>query len=658
VLISAGAGRGQEVDDSGPVRINPRPDLQWVGIEELDMALDFEFRRDVDEVEPADDRSRRDVETRFREILELDTEGFIGHPNLLNLDLNTSLWLTQREEDLAGAENRERSLETVIDYDVRGTFLREQIVPLTLYARRNQVDVDRQFGGTLESTISEYGLQLNIRADRFPTRIQAFHRETEQQDPFGGLDFSIDQYTIEADGQVLIEEDQNLWWDYEFDDVTETGRSRGPISFERHQASLTHTWDFGDDQQHQLRSGFRLFDESGDFTFRQLRLSERLRLIHSRTLSTWYDLLAEQTERDDFEQNTLRFTSTLRHQLFDSLTTTARAGGGRVGIPTDDYTSYEVFGDVAFDYTKEVPYGQFSAGLDLRGNFTDETERGTPVPVIGQLFTFDLSGLVIIQGRNIDPASIVVLDASGIIVFDEGQDYTVRAFPDRVDIRRVPGGDIPPQATVRIDFELGPEPGGETVTTGTGIEARYRFNEGIFDGLSAYVSLFDQDENRSIVRPDFLENDFTELRYGLEYDIWKLNFKAEREIRDSTLSPFEITRLEARYFDRISRGSALSFSVLYQEIDRTEDNIVTETTTFTGQWRQQISSRLSAALRLQYQLEDDTAGIDSQAFDQELDLRWRYRQTYVYTRFRNSFVDSDADDTMFQTIEVGLRREF
>ena len=46
-----------------------------------------------------------------------------------------------------------------------------------------------------------------------------------------------------------------------------------------------------------------------------------------------------------------------------------------------------------------------------------------------------------------------------------------------------------------------------------------------------YANYFDQDENRRSDEPglDLVENDFTNLRYGAEYDFWKIYLKAEQE---------------------------------------------------------------------------------------------------------------------------------
>jgi hypothetical protein len=55
---------------------------------------------------------------------------------------------------------------------------------------------------------------------------------------------------------------------------------------------------------------------------------------------------------------------------------------------------------------------------------------------------------------------------------------------------------------------------------------------------------------------------------------------------------------------------------------------------------------------------DDTGGLDVEAFEQFVELNWNYHQTSVVARFRNSMIDDNNGDRMFQEIFVGLRRDF
>ena len=171
------------------------------------------------------------------------------------------------------------------------------------------------------------------------------------------------------------------------------------------------------------------------------------------------------------------------------------------------------------------------------------------------------------------------------------------------------------------------------------------------------MQYFRQDQSRSIVFEDFPENEFTDLRYGVEYNFWKLYAKAEQLHRDGSLSSFDALRVEGRYTEPLGRGSNIVLSALYQDIDR-DDASRTRTTTFSGQWRQMIDQNLRLSLILQYQMTDDDLGFDSDSFEQQFDITWRKGQTAFYAQIRTSINNTDIDDTTFQRFIVGLRREF
>ncbi|MHC4776326.1 MAG: hypothetical protein ACYTBR_13825, partial [Planctomycetota bacterium] len=283
--------------EPGIVVVSPRPELKWLHFHEIDVALELEWRRDVDEVDRAVGGEVRDVQDRFREVLELGTRGFAGHPNLLQLDLSGRFRLTQRLLDLDSTGTNETVDEFLLEYDFSGLFLAEQKFPVLVYSRRNQSDIDRVFGGSLEQTWTQTGAQLTVRDDRFPTNIQVYTRELEQNDSSLNQDFILDQNSLEADGRVELGASQSLWWDFTYDDVDQSGDLRATQSFERIEGNLTHTLDFGDTDQHQLRSVLRLFDLSGDIDHEQFLFTERLRLRPNDDLLTWFDYRFEDLQR-------------------------------------------------------------------------------------------------------------------------------------------------------------------------------------------------------------------------------------------------------------------------------------------------------------------------------------------------------------------------
>lgn len=647
---------GQVPEDGGPTVLTSSLELEPLRFYGFDAALEAEWRRNVDELDPDSGPGQRQDFDRWREIFTLKTAGFVGHPNLLEFNLGGSLWLEQQSFDTSET-SRERVNQTLYEWDVSGRALKETWLPITLYSRQNVSDIDRQFGGTVQNTFLESGLRLNLRHPVAPTNLQVFRRRIDQTDTADGRDFTVDQDTIMGDGRVDLGLNHRLAWDAKYDDVDESGDLRTPRSFTRFEANANHTLEFGELQQNVLRTHMRLYDESGDQPLRQVRIDPRLRLTHSEDLISWYDYSFGRDDRRDQEQTTNRATANVQHQLFDSLTSIGTAGFNLVDIPTDDFDSDEIFGRADLQYLKQVPLGRLAAGLGGSWSRLDQSERGTDTSINDDLRIFDAAGRITIDVRNIVPSSIVVTDVTGIFVYTDGVDYSVDDFPDRVEIRRLPGGDIGPNQAVLIDYVIGPEPGGTTDTTGFSVDLRYTFEEGPLTGLAGYVQYVRQDESRTNLTDDFPENDYTDVRYGIEYDVWKLNLRAERQHRDSTLSPFDATRIEGRFTESLGRGSNIVLSALYQDIDR-EDGSRTQTTTFSGQWRQQIDDQLQLALVLQYQQTEDTLSFDSEAFEQQLDLVWRRGMTEIYAQVRNSINENESDRSTFQRFTVGVRREF
>lgn len=651
------AAQGAAAQEGGPIVVSPRPELEWAQLYDIDLSLTLEWTQLVNSIDPAIGPEQTDTENRLREILDIRTTGFLGHPNLVEFDLGGRFWPEQRWLDFETTAQSSQLNQTLYDWDVRGLFLKESGLPFIIYSRQSTSDIDQLFGGTFQNVFTESGALVDIRSDTFPTKLQIFRRTIDQTDAFLVQDFNINQDTVLGDGRIEMGQDQRMSWDFEVDDINESGNLFVPQSFTRTEANAEYTLEFNEDRN-SLRARGRFYDETGDLELTQFTAGARLRLHHSDTLNSWYDYSFDSVNRPDQDQVSQTGTATVNHQLFDSLTTFATAGFNIFDIPTADFSSDEIFGNFDTEYRKEIPGGRLSAGLDGFVSFADQSELGAPVDVVDRLFIFDAADLIVINQRNVIAGSIVVTDVTGIITYVVGADYLVMTFPDRTDIRRIPGGAIAPGQAVLVDYTIGPEPGGSTDTYGLGVDFRYTIERGLLAGISLYGGYFRQDENRSIITSGFPENDFSDLLYGVEYDIWKLYFRAERRHRDSTLASFVQTRLEAQYTDNFGRGSALVLSALYQDIDRPDQLARTQTTTFSGQWNQVVSDYLRIALTLQYQLVDDSVGLNSEAFEQQFDLVWRYAQTEFYAQVRNSIRNTDADDTWFQKVIVGIRREF
>jgi hypothetical protein len=177
--------------------------------------------------------------------------------------------------------------------------------------------------------------------------------------------------------------------------------------------------------------------------------------------------------------------------------------------------------------------------------------------------------------------------------------------------------------------------------------------------LGVYTRYSEQDQTRrndvDVLLP---AQDVRDLVVGADYTRGYLTLLAERQWHDSTLSPFRSTRLEGRWAHPLERGSSILLTGAYQDIDRYEDDVRTQILTLSGRYNQQISDQLRIGIELLFRDERDSPGIHIQGFEQQFDFSWRYRQTSFYGMLRNANLWSDVRDSNFQTIQLGVRRQF
>ncbi len=663
ILSAAGPARGgQPVDaaaDDGPVIIGSKRGVyRTLELHRVDAAFEFlgQYRKDTQK--SADGSKLTDTETQLRETLNVSTEAYIGHKNLIDFSGDVKLGLEDitLDSQTAGQKTTDSSLLTL--FDVRALILGESDLPVTAYARRDDTLVNRDFAGSIDSVTLEYGLVGTLRSKVAPTSLQVFHREQDQTDQLSTVDYHQVQDTIALDSNVKISEAQRLELDYTFDRATEEQGSLYKDEYDRHDGTFTHLIDFGPENRHNLRSSLRVYDQTGIADQSLIRLDEQLRLHHSDRLESWYDGTIERQSHAGVDQNFARGAAHLRHKLFDSLVSTGGMGASQLEIP-GDFTSREIFGSAGLDYTKKVPLGRLNASAAVDLNSQDNSERGSVLPVANESRTFNDPFPITLSRRNINPASIRVTHLSGFPTYNAGSDYTIDAFPDRVELRRIVGGGIADGETVLISYDVGAEPANTIDTTTYVITLRYTIEEGWLTGLSPYMIYTQTDHRLGTADASLIAlDDIRSLTYGMDYRIGDFAFKAEQENHDSTFQPFDARRLEATYNRRLGLGSSLNLSATQDRIDYRLDDNTLELARLRGRLNYNLGQTLDMMVELIYRDETQTRGSSVKGFEQGVQFNWHLRQTSVFVSLRNAMLDGDSVDTTSQTFALGFRRDF
>lgn len=646
--------------DGGPIVVGETlGDLRFFELRSLNAAFDFTSRFRQDEIKQRGQPDATDTEQLFRGTIDFFTESYIGHKNLIDLTADFRLGLESQDITSQTLDGESSELSFTNLYDVSALILGEGPVPVTAYSRRDEALIDREFSGSIRAVSSETGAIARFKSDIAPTWIQYFHREQNESDQLDTINSGLVQDTAVIHSEYRFDTHQRLEFNYIFDHIDETQGFNFENMYDRHDGELVHTISFGPENHHDLRSSLRYYEQSGEFGQRVLRLDEQLTMRHTDRFEMRYNLDAETREQGGDEQQLVLGSATARHRLFDSLTSGATVGGSHLALSGDGFTSDDVFINGTLDYTKQVPLGRLDAGASLGLNVQDNSDRGGTLSILDQPGTFRDPFPIILSRTRIIASSVRVTDTARLRTFIEDVDYSLREFPDRVEVRRVVGGAIIDGQTVLISYDIGPEPENQIDTTSASLTIRYTFERGWFQGLSLYSTLRQTDHSLSADDPgQFVLDDFTSLLYGAEYRIGDISLSAEREHRDSTVSPYDSTRLEARFDRRLGRNSTLTLSLYHELIEYTDDNNELELLRATARWTERLVSNLDLSIRLQYRDEHETIGGDVTGFEQALELSWHYRQTSIFTSFRNAMLDGDTVDRMSQTFVFGFRRTF
>jgi hypothetical protein len=646
--------------EGGPVVVGaPHESWRDFEIEHVEAALEFLGQHRQDKLRQAFGPTLVDRETLLRETLNISGEASIGHKNLFDLTGSAQLGLEDRftDSDSAGMTTHESDFLNL--YDVRGLILGNSAFPVTAYARREQSLIDRAFAGTIDSTLTEYGVIGQLQSDRAPTTVQYFHRTQEQSDQFGLTGSTVTQDTFTGQSGILINQSQHLDIAYTFDHVDEESVGAPGDTYDRHDANIVHTLDFGPESRpHELRSSFRIYDQGGRFAQQDLRWDELLVLRHSDRLETRYTTSVDRQERGGESQWLYRADASIRHRLFESLVSTATVGAQRFQAP-GDFQSDDWFVTGQLDYTKKAAPGRIDASAGASYDAQSNSPRGGTASVINEAHIFNDPFPIVLSRRHIVPGSIVVTPPSGFPAYVEGIDYTVRIFPDRAELTVLPASAILDGSTVLASYDVGPEPGSDIDTTGTTFSFRYTLTDGLLQGLAGYTTYRTIDHHLSTEDPSaFVLDDVRDLLVGVEYNRAGLDVKLEHEDHDSTVSPSDTDRFMATYLQPLGRNSALSLQLTHEIIDyQMPDNRV-QFDRATARWDQRLNPSFDFNLRLEYRNERDSLAGDSEGFEQLLGFNWHRGQTTIYGSVRNVFLDGPSTETTSQLFQLGLRRAF
>jgi hypothetical protein len=559
--------------------------------------------------------------TEFEEILRLKSSGDVYHPDFVSYTGSVGIGARQHEYEFDG--QNDKGSGTLNEYALSGELLPKKPFPMTFQLDKSEELIPRQFASSLVSEREGANVSLALRSD-WPLRFQYGRSEIEQAGQSA------------RDRDLFLRDDERFSFslDHVFSTLSglsfnlqqnDTSQTHGGIVTDRQEGiySFSHYLLAGADQQMRLDTFFDFLDQSGDYDLERLLYQERLRVTHSETLQTHYNVSYHQSERPTLDNSEIRGETGFNHRLYQSLVTTGSIYASEADL--DDGVEVARFGgNIGFDYRKKNAWGTLFGHYGFTVLDLEQTGGSALVSVVDERHAFRVAGSmrISLDRPNIDQGSIVVYNSNRSRIYS---DYTIYQSSGVTEIRAILGGDIATQGdqTLSIDYTSVTEPQRDEQSFVHSFRARERF--GI--GISTYFEHQTRNERLDSTNPTIVPDEFEVNLFGIDYIKNGLRLLAEYRDEASTRIPSESEHLEASYLWRLPAQIRLKLYASQRWIDyTTEPQYDIDLFTVGSDVIMPLTDTYSLSANVDYRNEEDSRQGRTKGLQCKLECRYRFRQ--------------------------------
>ncbi len=586
--------------------------------------------------------------------LALDTRSYIGHPNLLLLDIGGEYNPGTSQQFYTVSPDRSEVL-TFSRLNINGTIFNGKPMSLSGGFNIGRNFINREYVTSMRTDTRQWNVGYSFQNRILPLTINYTDRKWNQLEIETGRTYINDQKELQARVSKSFTKlgDTNEFIFNRFSLFREEP-NLAAIDNINIKFILNNNFYFDKHRRYMFRSSINTLEQTGIITQTRLQMFENvhLRLPYKINFSGSYDLIGVTQPNQGYTQQ--RFNGTLDHELFSSLRTSVF-----YDYITNSHTAFKETNTrtgISFNYIKKIPAnGTLNLAYSYRlHNQNVLSNPNSTVQIIDEPHVLLDGEVVLLDRPYVDLATVVVKDITGSIIYQRDFDYLLIERDQFVEIVRVPGGQLPNNTPVLVDYVA--------VQVGS-----YNFDSDL-QSFTARVILFKQllelyytnttQDYSGIEGSELLTlNYYTRHVYGVRMQVGLLNFGVERDEYNSTIVPYE----KMRYFLRINgmagKKVRLSLNGDLSDLTLTETNTDQLYSSIYGKAAYQIKPRMKLNLDIGYRKQIGEE-IDLDLITSKLEYNAAFRNIYMKVGlevYKRNFVGEQFN---FRGVYFQLERRF
>lgn len=598
----------------------------------------------------------RQTRPAFEQEVYLLVHSSIYHPNLLKLDFGGGPVFVQ--ESFRSDGQSTSAPATLLNATARLTLLEKKPYPLALYYERRNPRVPLGLSERVSLRDTQYGFTFSLSqpTSPVPLRFEGYRQRILGSGFNQVVDEGLGHLSARAEPTLPWRGRASLGWQLDRRD-SESGNPQLPIRRTRatlRTADLFTRNTFGSREQVLLMSTATVLSQPELPERQEIRMSPDLQWRPSGSLSLFSRYQFARGRVEGFQSRSHNATAGLRHQLYESLTTSAQAHRSSALIAglQDDRQGAQA--DVS--YRKKIPRGVLALYYGAAYDLFDRVSTAARVSVFGESLTLGLFP-VELKNDNVIASTVVVFNATRSRTFREGIDYRLTVLGLKTRIQRLPTGDLREGEVVVVDYAF--------ATTGTFrfsvLDRNYGGSVSLFSGLTLFAR-FRRAPQRLLEGAPTQPLDSVRGRlYGAELTAQvrglRVSAQADFENQQAVILPFRRRALSASL--NVPLASSLSLILSGRRALQDNLNSVEDVDLTGGTVRLEGQAGPRARLAAEGRYDRDLGGtVKRRDWLGSLQAEWRLRKLALRVEGQFRRERQDLFERTRATATVEIRREF